>query len=207
MDSVSPQSKLCKRCSLVRSIELFSKDKRYRDGYQPWCKLCYADYRKMPEQKAKQQKRYQERYADPEYRADYRVKQNEHTRQRWHSDPNYRKRKNAQNLISKRRPHRIEGTRELGRITSQKRRAKVRSNTIRYLTQLEWYRIRDHYGPLCLCCGRARRLTIDHVLPIAAGGVHEAPNIQPLCLPCNQQKNTKRIDYRPDQGAWIQTWW
>lgn len=198
--------KLCKRCGVVRAIGLFNLDKRYRDGYQPWCKPCYAEYRKRPDQKVKQHERYKERYADPEYRAEYRDQQNTHTRKRWHTDPEYRRRKNTQNLASKKRDHRKPKIRLWSRVRAHHRR-ELMARAKRPLTTVEWETIRDHYGPKCLCCGQSRPLTIDHVLPLSLGGPHEAPNIQPLCRQCNIQKYTESTDYRSDSGAWILTWW
>lgn len=60
-----------------------------------------------------------------------------------------------------------------------------------------WDAIKARYGNRCLACGRTDRpLTVDHVIPLVRGGTHTAANIQPLCKPCNSQKNTKSTDYR-----------
>jgi 5-methylcytosine-specific restriction endonuclease McrA len=48
--------------------------------------------------------------------------------------------------------------------------------------------------PLCVCywCGRERRPTVDHVIPLAANGRHEFDNIQPSCSWCNSSKNDRK---------------
>ncbi len=81
----------------------------------------------------------------------------------------------------------------------------------------EWRRLLQDTGHRCLCCGIAQadaiyrypikgeplrgRLTKDHVLPLTKGGTNAVENIQPLCLPCNQRKQNKYIDYRSDTDA------
>ncbi len=40
-------------------------------------------------------------------------------------------------------------------------------------------------------------LTLDHVLPYAAGGRMELGNLQLLCERCNGEKSNQHIDYRP----------
>jgi 5-methylcytosine-specific restriction endonuclease McrA len=38
-----------------------------------------------------------------------------------------------------------------------------------------------------LCCGEAKPLTVDHVVPVSKGGSNDISNIQPLCLECNDR--------------------
>jgi hypothetical protein len=53
------------------------------------------------------------------------------------------------------------------------------------------------YRHRCLCCGKRRKLTADHVVPVSKGGSNDISNIQPLCGPCNSSKNCHRsTDYR-----------
>ena len=51
-------------------------------------------------------------------------------------------------------------------------------------------------GHQCAYCGalpRRSRLTIDHVLPRAAGGADEADNLVACCEPCNRSKSSKLL--------------
>lgn len=63
-------------------------------------------------------------------------------------------------------------------------------------TQAEWLALCEAAGHRCLCCGKKRKLTRDHVVPLSQGGTDDIDNIQPLCGPCNSSKNAKVIDYR-----------
>ena len=65
------------------------------------------------------------------------------------------------------------------------------------ITAKQWLELCEKYGNRCLCCGsKEKKLTLDHVIPLALGGKHEIDNAQPLCLSCNLKKATKIIDYR-----------
>lgn len=66
-------------------------------------------------------------------------------------------------------------------------------------TAEEWASMKRMYDYTCLRCGKREpdiRLTIDHVVPLVEGGIHNKSNIQPLCKSCNSSKNAKAIDYR-----------
>lgn len=63
-------------------------------------------------------------------------------------------------------------------------------------TAVQWKALCKRYNYRCLCCGKKKKLTPDHVIPIAKGGTSDISNIQPLCMPCNSRKHTKTIDFR-----------
>jgi len=60
----------------------------------------------------------------------------------------------------------------------------------------EWKSLVKQCRNRCLCCGKRRKLTADHVIPVSKGGTSNISNIQPLCGPCNSSKGTKCTDYR-----------
>jgi 5-methylcytosine-specific restriction endonuclease McrA len=69
-------------------------------------------------------------------------------------------------------------------------------------TPEEWLALCEKYGNRCLACGRGDLpLTVDHVIPISAGGTNWITDVQPLCGPCNSKKQQKIIDYRPMEQA------
>lgn len=63
-------------------------------------------------------------------------------------------------------------------------------------TVAEWNNLCKKYNNRCLDCGKKRKLTPDHVIPIAKGGTSNIDNIQPLCMPCNAKKSTGTQDFR-----------
>lgn len=44
----------------------------------------------------------------------------------------------------------------------------------------------------CAFCGSKEKLSIDHIIPISAGGKNELSNVQILCLTCNIRKGGVR---------------
>lgn len=48
---------------------------------------------------------------------------------------------------------------------------------------------RDNFT--CQICGVRRNLTIDHIVPVNAGGTDDPDNLQTLCASCNSKKGTR----------------
>lgn len=63
-------------------------------------------------------------------------------------------------------------------------------------TSAQWIALCNNHHNRCVCCGKKRKLTSDHVVPVSKGGSSNISNIQPLCLPCNSRKGTRTTDYR-----------
>ena len=49
-------------------------------------------------------------------------------------------------------------------------------------------------GERCANCGMTENLVVDHILPIAKGGLSEIDNLQLLCRECNRIKGKLMID-------------
>lgn len=54
----------------------------------------------------------------------------------------------------------------------------------------EWASLKSKFGNACAYCRIAAKLTMDHVVPLAKGGPHNARNVVPSCQPCNSEKST-----------------
>ena len=64
-----------------------------------------------------------------------------------------------------------------------------------------WYgQLAAVYGERCANCGERGQLVIDHIVPIAKGGLSERGNLQLLCPSCNRIKGKLVIDCRPKRG-------
>jgi 5-methylcytosine-specific restriction endonuclease McrA len=68
-------------------------------------------------------------------------------------------------------------------------------------TSAQWIALCNKHHNRCVCCGKKRKLTADHVLPVSKGGSSNISNIQPLCGPCNSSKGTKTTDFRSTNGT------
>ena len=52
-------------------------------------------------------------------------------------------------------------------------------------------------GPICVGCGTTKRLALDHIIPIFAGGGNMDSNAQTLCVSCNSKKyHEERVYYK-----------
>lgn len=52
------------------------------------------------------------------------------------------------------------------------------------------------FGEQCVNCGAVEKLVLDHVIPIARGGLSTLDNLQLLCAECNRIKGKLMIDCR-----------
>lgn len=58
----------------------------------------------------------------------------------------------------------------------------------------DWLRLLNRYQHGCAYCGtRADVLHMDHVVPLARGGLHQIGNVLPACAPCNLSKNARLL--------------
>jgi len=219
--------KRCSRCQIEKPLTDFHKAKGYADGYRGQCTACLnelaREYKQRPEVK-QQRREYDQEYTQrPEVRAHRREWENqnnqrpevkarvraymqrpdvservkERERQRWANDPKLREYK--RDYLRKRYRENTEHKRKQiahSMRALHARRARKQQQGGSYTAQ-EWRDLCAKYDHRCLCCGERKRLTIDHVLPIALGGSNSIDNIQPLCLTCNLRKHAKHIDYRP----------
>lgn len=80
-------------------------------------------------------------------------------------------------------------------VQSNRRRARL-VNSEGSFTASQWSTLKRRYRHRCLCCGKRRKLTPDHVVPLVLGGDNRIENIQPLCGPCNSKKGGHTVDYR-----------
>lgn len=219
-------TKRCPRCE--RSDVEFGRNKNEPDGLSVWCKACKREdmrqrYQADPEMRRKAQERAREQRSrldthSPEYLAKYR----EYSRRYAQSDrgkaTNRAKIKRLRQTnpairayyagYEKRRreidPAFLGRWRFYKRQKNHQRRAQVAAAGAMY-TRDEWDRLCAFYDHRCLCCGKRRVLTVDHVVPVTKGGSNLIQNLQPLCRPCNSRKNDQTIDYRPTLPPWLES--
>jgi hypothetical protein len=81
--------------------------------------------------------------------------------------------------------------------SSARRRARLAAVEVNDLTRDEWDAILAAADGRCAYCGKRRKLTMDHVIPISKGGHHTASNVIAACGPCNSSKGAGPV--RPYQ--------
>jgi len=80
----------------------------------------------------------------------------------------------------------------LAHAAKHRHRARI-ANTLATLTAAEWDAILEAAGRACIYCGSRKRLTQDHLTPLAQGGPHTAENVAPACLSCNSSKGAQAV--------------
>lgn len=84
-----------------------------------------------------------------------------------------------------------------------KRIARLYAAPVNDLTRAEWIAIKAKYKHHCAYCGKvSKRLTLDHIVPLAKGGSHTAVNVVPACHACNSAKSDS-LDWKPMDAAQI----
>ncbi len=86
----------------------------------------------------------------------------------------------------------------LSRLSVARRRARLADVGGPGVTESEWAAILTEFAHRCARCGTDETLTMDHIVPIHAGGEHGPTNVQPLCKRCNSWKRVRTIAYAPD---------
>lgn len=69
------------------------------------------------------------------------------------------------------------------------------SSTVR---QEIWFKAKGQ----CQNCGSQHALQIDHIKPVALGGLNEADNLRLLCRPCNQRAAIEMLGQRKMERFW-----
>lgn len=195
--------KACSKCGKTKFAFEFNKSKLTKSGLRSRCKLCEAEDCRI--WRTEQPEKYLA--SGHKYRANNLEKVRAKNR-KWAAENTERQRDND----LKRRAENPEKAKEQDKLSRQRhrqqrtidqanRRALVRGNGGKVTAQ-EWQALKEFYGFTCLRCGRKEpeiKLTLDHVLPLVAGGKNTIDNAQCLCLSCNSSKGAKHIDYRGRQ--------
>jgi 5-methylcytosine-specific restriction endonuclease McrA len=61
-------------------------------------------------------------------------------------------------------------------------------------TRAQWHNLVAQWCGRCAYCGRSSKLTVDHRIPVSAGGTNTIDNILPACPRCNSRKHDRTED-------------
>jgi 5-methylcytosine-specific restriction endonuclease McrA len=171
------QYKTCSKCKQIKTFDEFTNHKSHADGKTSQCRTCIA--------KTKRQK----------YKNDLQ-------KSKIANKANYVKHKEKRLVYAKthRKPYDKQAA-ELGRkwrsenkelmaFYQRARRAKIKNNSIYYVSSKELKKLKN--SP-CFYCGNNDLIEIDHIIPIARGGSHGIGNLISACRGCNRSRQDKTI--------------
>jgi len=96
-------------------------------------------------------------------------------------------------LAAKRADKKTNRGRLRDRLNAHLRRDRI-SRVTADLTPAQWIAVVEAHDSKCVYCqSDDRKLTIDHVKPIARGGAHTLLNVAPACHSCNVRKNATEL--------------
>lgn len=177
--------KKCKKCGETKPIAEFSKDAKARDGMQSSCKACAAAYYVANREKL--------RSANAKWQA-------ENPKKRGVSIAKYR----AANSVKLKSAAAKwwEANADKRRIYEHNRRASKREVGGKLSKGLSERLFKLQRGK-CACCGLplGDDYHLDHIMPLALGGVNADTNMQLLRQSCNNQKYAKHpVDFMQSRG-------
>jgi|LSQX01.2.fsa_nt_gb 5-methylcytosine-specific restriction endonuclease McrA len=105
--------------------------------------------------------------------------------------PEVRAKRNEDSRLCRQAKYRFDEEYRVAELIRCHNRRKLVTETT--LTPLEWLSIVEQFNHSCAYCGTKHNLTMDHVVPVARGGLTEYHNIVPACKSCNSSKKAKDV--------------
>ena len=183
--------KYCHSCNRERKKSEFWKRKASPDGLQRICKECSLSFnnawRRSHKEKIKviKRKHYEKNkvmiYARSKTYAMNHPEVNRKAVKKWREKNLER----AKFLIKRW----CQNNPEKRRHSFAVRRFLKRANGGEKIPLRVWDGIKNIFGNKCFYCGKKRKLTMDHYIPLSKGGLHIMENIVPACVSCNCRKS------------------
>ncbi len=177
--------KTCRLCLVVRPLLEFHKKASNKDGRESSCKSCRkvthkAWYEANKDHVLEAQKT---RLLDPAFHASHKQ-----------AVRSWTIRNTARVSAFYKRYYPLHKAEYLE--ASRRRRARKRAAQVTHFTALELDARMSVFGHQCAYCAGPFE-EVDHVIPLALGGLHWLANLRPACRACNRRKWAKPI------GVWL----
>ena len=189
--------KTCSKCHETKAKSEFRKDKQKKDGLYSQCKTCRKTYEKQHYSTHKKVIQYKRKLA---YNDEAKSKKAQY-------DKKYREVKGEERLKDKRDYYHSRGGKEIGnrwrfenplKSKSYLKRERIERQRVKdksSITSKQMYNWFLEQTYLCSYCGKScsGNFHIDHIEPLAKGGLHELDNLTISCPSCNQSKHSKPL--------------
>ncbi len=187
MDLLSKTNlKRCSGCGENKDKNTFHKNKKRKDGLQPFCKECAEKYDKEYREKNKEKKRA--------YRREYYIKNQKQERA---NEKKYRLKNKDQIKAYQKKYRESEEGKKSFKKSNLKYRARIKGATPSNFHAAEVFQRDGYICQNCRCKTRPdfkntvhpKYPNLDHIIPLSKGGDHSMRNTQCLCRDCNIKKN------------------
>lgn len=196
--------KHCNTCGQTKSVELFAKDKRRKNGIGSECKACvvvrakkWVDANKSKHYEHVEKWRLQNIEKVAIARRIYVKRNKDLINKRAKifrlANPEYYLKRAKE--YAKKNPEKIKENNAKRRALRRDLMGEVSKNITAKLKHLQQNK--------CPCCGEklGDKYHLDHIIPLSLGGRHEDANLQLLKASCNQKKYNKHpIDFMQEKG-------
>lgn len=190
------KTKKCPRCGEFKNIEEFYKDKAKRDGFTCYCKACISnqrhDYYELNKEKCRarlnkwraenrdyvreRDKKYREENPDIEFEKQKRYRE-----------------KHKERLYLKGKKYREEHLDYFYNKARERKLSQKAASDGTVTLEFERFLFDEQHGrcAYCDCDLNESGKHLDHIVPLARGGLHTANNVHWTCPTCNLSKNDK----------------
>jgi hypothetical protein len=190
--------KTCSKCKIAKGTSQFYRDKLQKDGYRPDCKNCSNALKKVYREKNKtkiaiKKKIYREKNKERLILKDRLRYQNNKPRflaqhYLWIKN-NKEKNDLLRNNWRKKNPDKVRAS-AINQIHKRRSQTKETDITTSWLLQLK------EESEICSICGQRmdeiknshHKKSLDHIMPLKAGGKHTKANVRFVCIKCNQER-------------------
>lgn len=180
------ESKACSKCKAFKPLtDFFARAKGSSDGRMSSCKQCktQAIYQWRENNKDKWRDYVRARSKLPSVKAQ---------RSEYHKRPEVAERRRVLDrtpeVRAKKNKWREANKEKLDFYYRDKNHRRRIAEKAGRLTPEDWDGVCKKYQYKCVYCGKKKKLTIDHEVPLASGGKHEVSNVVPACQSCNSKK-------------------
>lgn len=213
----------CSVCEEIKPATEFSKDSQRKAGITQRCRACAKEIGKRHREQHKDEIRESKRVA----RSKPKAKEQAKLRNRaWRKNPKNKASVTKYQKDYDKRPYVVERKKRttiiyLSKPENQERyRARAArwrkehpelvsyNENVRRTRELnaegshtleQWKQLLSFFK-CCPRCGKDKRLTMDHIIPLSKNGTNFLDNLQPLCFSCNAGKrDVSIVDYRPKE--------
>lgn len=107
----------------------------------------------------------------------------------YYDRPEVKERKRVQCADYRRRQYATEEGKQKILMACHNRRTKIKGT----VTLAEWKETLEYFDNSCAYCGSTDKITQDHIVPVANGGLNTKYNLVPACKSCNCSKNSRPL--------------